>query len=178
MGWWVHCYSYCERSVDYLLSLQAQWPQHGEFWHAIDLIRREGTWCIGDWNVIKFPGVLGSLEFFRHTGFLKLDSISLVDLPLTGASFTWSNHQASPSISRLDRFLVSIEQLVLLPNTYQLTLPKTTSDHHPIALDSNPKRWGRCPFHFELMLLEERCFPNLIHNRWEEIPVEVWAGQV
>lgn len=31
----------------------------------------------------------------------------IVDLPLGGVKFTWSNGQAPPIISRLDRFLVS-----------------------------------------------------------------------
>jgi hypothetical protein len=33
----------------------------------------------------------------------------LMDLPLVGGSFMWSNNWESPSWSRIDRFLVSLE---------------------------------------------------------------------
>lgn len=38
-----------------------------------------------------------------------LNSHSLVDLQLSGATFTWSNHKDRPTMSRLDRFVVSVD---------------------------------------------------------------------
>ena len=62
---------------------------------------------------------------------------SLVDFPLGGARFTWSNHQSSPSLSRLDKFLIASDLVELFPQVCQIALPKSTSDHCPILLDAN-----------------------------------------
>lgn len=65
-----------------------------------------------------------------------VNSHSLVDLQMSGASFTWSNHQSSSTMCRLDRFLVSTEWLDLYPTMTQRALSKPASDHCPIMLDS------------------------------------------
>ena len=57
-----------------------------------------------------------------------------------------------------------------------MALPKPTSDHCPILIDSDCESWGQSPFRFELMWLEEKQFPTLIQGWWEEIKVEQWAG--
>lgn len=38
-----------------------------------------------------------------------IDEFRLVDLPLVGGPFTWSNGRSPPTLSQLDRFLVSGE---------------------------------------------------------------------
>lgn len=58
---------------------------------------------------------------------------NLVDLPLGGAKYTWSNRQESSVMSRLDRFLVSIEWIDLFPHCIQVALARPTSDHCPIS---------------------------------------------
>lgn len=69
-----------------------------ELWSVLDIIkgRWNSAWCIGgDWNIIRYPSEkLGSS---RATGDMRrfsdwINSHSLVDLQLSGASFTWSNH--------------------------------------------------------------------------------------
>lgn len=45
-------------------------------------------------------------------------------------------------MSRLDRFLVFSEWLELYLDVCQIALPKPASDHCPIFLNSNCKRWG------------------------------------
>lgn len=105
-----------------------------------------------------------------------INSKALVDLPLGGANFTWSNHQSPPSLFRLDRFLVSSEWLQLFPGVSQLALSKPTYDHCPLILDSNCEGWGSSPFRFELMWLEENQFTGLIREWWESFHVEGWAG--
>ena len=56
--------------------------------------------------------------------------------------FTWSNMQDSPICKRLDRFLYSNEWEQNFPQSLQEVLPRWTSDHCPIALDTNPFKWG------------------------------------
>eukprot|EP00268_Persea_americana_P016540 TRINITY_DN17840_c0_g1_i1.p1 TRINITY_DN17840_c0_g1~~TRINITY_DN17840_c0_g1_i1.p1 ORF type:complete len:127 (+),score=12.08 TRINITY_DN17840_c0_g1_i1:428-808(+) len=86
----------------------------GSFWSELDSIcsRWVGRWCIGgDWNITRFPSdksgagrILADMESFSDW----INSHYLVDLqPGRGAKFTWSNHQSPPTLSRLDKFLVT-----------------------------------------------------------------------
>lgn len=117
--------------------------------------RWSGAWCIrGDWNIIRFPGE--KLRGKNLTGQMRcfsdwINYHSLVDLQMGGASFTWSNHQSTPAMSRLDRFLVTSDWLETYPEVAQLALPKPVSNHCPILLDSDCGRWGPSPFRFELI---------------------------
>lgn len=105
-----------------------------------------------------------------------INRYSSVDLQLNGASFTWSNRQSSPTMPRLERFLVSNDWMEMNPDVWQSALPKPASDHCPSLLDSNYERWGPAPFRFEIMWLEEKDFPNLIKEWWMSFSVEGWAG--
>ena len=115
-----------------------------EFWNELDLVRGRwnGAWCIGgDWNIIRFPGEkLGGCKFTADIRRFSewINSHSLVDLLLGGASFTWSSHrtQSHPAMSRLDRFLVSTDWLEVYPEVLHLALPKLVLDHHPMLIDS------------------------------------------
>jgi hypothetical protein len=78
------------------------------------LIRRwDVAWCIGgDFNVTRFPSErLGAasisivMEEFLDFVFEQ----GLVDISLQGGNFVWSSNWASPSWSRIDRFLFSLE---------------------------------------------------------------------
>ena len=66
----------------------------------------------GDFNVVRFPSErLGSNSFTtamrEFSNFISEQG--LIDLPLQGGSFTWSNSREVVSKARLDRFLFSID---------------------------------------------------------------------
>ncbi|KAK9275884.1 hypothetical protein L1049_023158 [Liquidambar formosana] len=108
----------------------------------------------GDFYVVrsfveKLNGVrsIRSMRDFDH--FIR--ECALRDLPLVNARFTWSNQQMNLVCNRIDRFLFSLEWEELFPHVRQLTLPRVTSNHCPILLDSELISWGPSPFRFENM---------------------------
>ncbi|RVW38032.1 LINE-1 retrotransposable element ORF2 protein [Vitis vinifera] len=103
-------------------------------------------------------------------GFLR------VDLPLRSASFTWSNMQVNPVCKRLDRFLYSNEWEQAFPQSIQGVLPRWTSDHWPIVLETNPFKWGPTPFRFENMWLQHPSFKENFGRWWREFQGNGWEG--
>jgi hypothetical protein len=67
----------------------------------------------------------------------------LMELPLVGGTFTWSNNQESSSWSRIDRFCLS--------GVLQRKLHRLCSDHFPILLDYGNFQTGGKSFKFENM---------------------------
>jgi hypothetical protein len=69
--------------------------------------------CIGgDFNVTCFPVEISrdvrlSAAMLEFSDFISEQG--LMDLPLVGGSFTWSNNQDIYSWSRLDRFNISLD---------------------------------------------------------------------
>ena len=109
-------------------------------------------WCLGgDFNVIHFPSErLGVGRFTRgmydFSDFISLHG--LMDNPLEGGLYTWSN---STSVSRLDRFIFSPVLAKYFTHFSQKRLPRVLSGHFPILLESGSHRRERIPFHFENM---------------------------
>ncbi|RVX11326.1 LINE-1 retrotransposable element ORF2 protein [Vitis vinifera] len=55
-------------------------------------------------------------------------------------------------------------------------LPRWTSDHSPICLETNPFMWGPTPFRFENMWLLHPEFKEKFRDWWQECTVEGWEG--
>ncbi|GMJ10129.1 hypothetical protein HRI_004682100 [Hibiscus trionum] len=128
--------------------------------------RYQVAWCLGgDFNAIigpeekvGFSWNFAAMEVFR----CFIDSVELVNLPLLGGSFTWSNNRDPPTLVRLDRFLANMSFLELFPNLNQLLLSKSISDHNAIALKNISAFRGRRPFRFYNYLLEEEGFEDVM----------------
>ena len=69
---------------------------------------------------------LGAIRTF--TSFLS--KANVVDLPLQGMSFTWTNSRETAAWSRLDRFLISPSLPLNFLDLIQCRLPKGVSDHN------------------------------------------------
>ena len=70
-------------------------------------------WCWdGDFNVIRFPltrSTGGHLSQAMREFSIFIDSWNLIDLPLEVAHFTWPSHEEVPILSRIGRFLYSVD---------------------------------------------------------------------
>ena len=110
------------------------------FWEELGSISGlwEEPWCVsGDFNEILYPnertrGGRISNSMRRFSDFL--DDFCLRDLPLQGGAYTWRGGQNGRSMSRLYRFLVSIDWESQCIKVIQICLSMPISDHFPILL--------------------------------------------
>ncbi|XP_026417107.1 uncharacterized protein LOC113312577 [Papaver somniferum] len=116
------------------------------FWREIEEVRSfwKYPWVIGgDFNEIRFcherstgSDYTGGMERFNRF----ISKYHLIDLPLIGATYTWTNNQVQSVRSRIDRLLISLSWELEFPNVIQQVLLHPVSDHSHIALicDGNP----------------------------------------
>ena len=71
---------------------------------------------------------------------------SLIELPLVGGNFTWSNSREVASRSRLDRFLLSVDWEEKFPSVCQRHLSRFLLDHFPILLEGGNLHEGKKTF--------------------------------
>jgi exonuclease III len=133
-------------------------------------------WCVaGDFNVVRFPSersgsaglstaMMGFSDFITEMG--------LLDIPLQGGRFTWSNNRTNMSSSRIDRFLISADWDGHFPKISQKRLPRVLSDHFPVLLDCGLFQGGTKPFRFENMWLKADGFVEKVKGWWESYQVQ------
>ncbi|PNT61201.1 hypothetical protein BRADI_5g11925v3 [Brachypodium distachyon] len=97
-----------------------------------------GPWAlIGDFNLILRPAERSNLNFNvpEAARFAAcLIALQLLEIPLLGRNFTWTNQQSAPILVNLDRAFVNLRWSNLLPNSTLSFLPRWTSNHVPIFL--------------------------------------------
>uniref|UniRef100_A0A2N9EFL4 Reverse transcriptase domain-containing protein n=1 Tax=Fagus sylvatica TaxID=28930 RepID=A0A2N9EFL4_FAGSY len=123
-------------------------------------------WCLGgDFNVVRFPAErVGSTNFSTsmHEFSDFISSHGLIDIPLTGGNFTWSNNREISSMSRIDRFLYSADWAEGFIRIIQKRLDRLNSNHFPVALECGTIQRSRCPFRFENMWLMAEGFVDRV----------------
>jgi hypothetical protein len=127
-------------------------------------------WLIfGDFNLIrgqedrnKIGGDINLMLKFNEA----ISNLDLVEIPLHGLSFTWSNKQWEPLLQRLDWFFISQEWSVVFPETRARTLPRDISDHVPCLISIKSKVQKPKIFRFENYWLEFEGFMNVFQNTW------------
>ncbi|XP_059627963.1 uncharacterized protein LOC132270774 [Cornus florida] len=128
------------------------------FWQELSYIKDLWSlpWCLGgDFNSVRSPferstGGRWSSEMTQFSYFI--DGNLLIDLPLEGATFTWSSGR-DPE----EKF----------PDVTQSALVRVTSDHVPLVLDCGGMRSRRTPFRFENMWLRVEDFQEKVQSWWE-----------
>ena len=103
-------------------------------------VRWSSAWCVlGDFNIIRYLAKrLGCNSFspamFNFSDFIERNL--LVDLPLVGGEYTWFRDSVNPSMSRIDRVLVSADWEEHFSDVIQWPLPRVVSDHFPILVEA------------------------------------------
>lgn len=137
-------------------------------------IWNQGPWLIGgDFNITRFANERDgrlvhqrSMEDFNNV----IRDLHLLDPPISGRRFTWTNDRTPPSSAKLDRFLVSPEWEDKFPLSLAQALPRPLSDHTPIMFDTKKISSKEKPFRFEKIWLTHADFDKDTKTFWESHP--------
>lgn len=100
--------------------------------------------CVGgDFNEIPYTEERNREA--RRTGGMEMfgdfvDGCNLLDVPISGTYFTWSNFQKDLALSKLDRFLISIILEDLFALLEVIPLARHRSNHIPLVLKGGVRR--------------------------------------
>ena len=90
----------------------------------------------------------------------------LLELPIRGRAFTWSNMQDSPLLEQLDWFFTSIDWISVYPMTEVAPLAWTASAHVPCVVTIKTSIPKSNLFRFENYWLELEGFMDCVAKSW------------
>lgn len=133
----------------------------------------EEPWLImGDSNLFRKPknrnkpgGDVNEMLIFNDA----LSSLGLIELPLYGRKFTWSNKQPAPLLERLDWFFTSSSWTTAYPEISVSTLIMQTSDHWPCNISISTSIPRSKIFRFENYWLQQASFLQTAQQGWDKI---------
>jgi hypothetical protein len=139
-------------------------------WFKNNEMPDETKWLVvGDFNLIRTPqnrnkprGSISKMFAFNEA----ISSLSLVEIPLKGCKYTWTNKQQDPVLERLDWFFSSNSWVSSFPNTCASVLSRDTSDHTPCLISATTKVPKPNIFIFENYWLEHHQFANTMLYGW------------
>ncbi|KAK2652578.1 hypothetical protein Ddye_012434 [Dipteronia dyeriana] len=140
-----------KESSEESVSLPGPWIIGGDFNSAFEHSERKGG--VGNERSIR--------NFKSFT-----DATNVIDLPMQGMAFTWSNNRECESWARLDRFLCDPLILSWFPQIIQKGLSCSLSDHNPVILGELGVACGPKPFHFLNGWLEDKALKEGVQKRW------------
>lgn len=96
-----------------------------------------------------------------------VNEVELKDVHLHGRSFTWSNERDQPTMSKLDRVLVSVDWEAAFPNCFMQARSTDISDHCPLLLSTNVASTHKRRFHFERFWIKIPGYQEAVHRGWQ-----------
>lgn len=95
-----------------------------------------------------------------------ISALGIVELPLLGRHFTWTNKQTPPLMERLDWFFSSSSWTLKYPKTVVKALVMETSDHCPCVIEIDTKIPSGKIFRFENYWLDKEEFIPILLQGW------------
>ncbi|CAL5351436.1 unnamed protein product [Camellia sinensis] len=104
-----------------------------------------------------------------------IDLMEVTELDMLGRKYTWCNAAEEEKWSKIDRFLLSPEWLLMFKFKVW-GLPRVVSDHCPMILMEDTRDWGPRPFRFINAWVLHTQFLSVVKKAWEEAVVSGWTG--
>ncbi|XP_073358055.1 uncharacterized protein [Aegilops tauschii subsp. strangulata] len=128
-------------------------------------------WIImGDFNYIRYPSNM-SRSGGNFSDMLRfneaINALALVEIPLKGRSFTWTNMQTAPLLEKLDWVFTFEAWTSQYPHTVVLPLAKPVSDHIPCLIQIGTHIPKANTFRFENYWLQIQGFEDIVKQNWE-----------
>jgi len=134
-------------------------------------IQDDDDWMlIGDFNFYRTlenrnreGGNMNDIFVFNEI----ISNLGLLEIPLKGRQFTWSNMQDNPLLEQLDWCFTSSHWISAYPNTLLLPLAKPLSDHLPCVVQIDTAIPKSNLFRFENFWVEQLGFFELVEEIWK-----------
>ena len=124
---------------------------------------------MGDFNLMRAPsdrnrpgGDVNDMLLFNEA----ISNQGLIELPLQGRKFSWSNMQQDPLLVKLDWFFTSASWMTSFPNTIVFPLAKPISDHLPCVIKIGTSIPKARVFRFENYWLQHSDFKEVVTAAW------------
>jgi hypothetical protein len=132
----------------------------------------ESLWLLlGDFNFIRSSenrnkpgGDIHDMFIFNEI----IGHLGLVELPIKGRMYTWSNMQKEPLLEQLDWFFTSPSWTTHFPNTLVLPMAKSSSDHVPCMVTIDTIIPKARIFRFENYWVEHPSFFDCVLKSWSK----------
>jgi hypothetical protein len=90
----------------------------------------------------------------------------LIELPIKGRAFTWSNMQSDPLLEQLDWFFTSLNDTLDFPMTEVFPMAQITSNHVPCRVSVNTRIPKSKVFRFENFWAQHAGFLDTVQDSW------------
>jgi hypothetical protein len=104
--------------------------------------------------------------------------LGLLELPLKGWAYTWSNMQSEPLLEQLDWFFTSSNWISEYPNSIVLPLAKTGSDHVPCVVTINTSIPKAKIFRFENYWVDMPGFLDCVKKSWSNVSKKSYSSAI
>jgi hypothetical protein len=134
-------------------------------------IADDALWLlVGDFNFYRYsnsrnrPGAnLQDIATFNEI----ISYLGLIELPIKGRAFTWSNMQTEPLLEQLDWFFTSSSWTIKYPNTLVNPLARPVSDHIPCVVSVGTSIPKAQVFRFENHWVKMPGFMDVVSCIWD-----------
>jgi hypothetical protein len=134
-------------------------------------IADDALWLLlGDFNFYRFVenrnrdgANMSNIATFNEI----ISYLGLIELPIKGRSFTWSNMQTDPVLVQLDWFFTSTAWTLQFPHTMVKPLARPTSDHVPCVVSIGTSIPKAQVFRFENHWVRLPGFLDVVKTIWD-----------
>ena len=92
----------------------------------------------------------------------------MIELPIKGRSYTWSNMQQDPLLEQIDWFFMMNNWTISYPNTIVKPLAKPVSDHTPRVVTIETSIPKSKLFRFETYWIAHPGFMEVVAQAWNK----------